>query len=498
MIRKEPKLCHTERSEVSHNTESKRDFSHSLKMTKGKQLSMTTAYKPSGIEWLGEIPKHWEVGKLGDICEIVMGEFLDFSPTTQNDNKASLICHSELSQESEESKKLPILDVKYLRNNGERKLASRGNLANINDRLILMDGENSGEIFITKEKGFLGSTLKKLKFSNLNQIEFVDFVLLCYKDFFKNNKKGTAIPHLDKHLFANHKIPLPPLQEQKEIAEFLDSKCEKIQNYIDKKQKLITLLQEKKQALINECVTKGLNCYTKHNVESRPLRGAQKEKDSRQYKNSGVEYLGTIPKHWEVRRLASFGKFSKGGNIGRNDLLDEGISTLIYGDIYTKYEIKTHTLHSKVSQETAKNATPIYKGDILFSGSGETKEDIGKNIVYLGDEKAFAGGDVIIFRQNQNDALFLSYALNTQGVRFCKLIESKGEIIVHIYASNLRDIKIPLPPLQEQKAIAEFLDTQITKIDLTIEKTKEQITLIKEYKTSLINQAVCGRIQLKD
>ena len=252
-------------------------------------------------------------------------------------------------------------------------------------------------------------------------------------------------------------------------------KKELLDKFIESKQKLITLLQEKKQALINAVVCRGLNKNT-------------------ELKESGVKYLGIIPKHWEVRRLASFGKFSKGGNIGRNDLLDEGISTLIYGDIYTKYEIKTHTLHSKVSQETAKNATPIYKGDILFSGSGETKEDIGKNIVYLGDEKAFAGGDVIIFRQNQNDALFLSYALNTQGVRFCKLIESKGEIIVHIYASNLRDIKIPLPPLQEQKAIASYLDTQITKIDLAIEKTKQQIALIKEYKTSLINQAICGRI----
>ena len=516
MIRKEPKLCHTERSEVSHNTESKRDFSHSLKMTKGKQLSMTTAYKPSGIEWLGEIPQHWEVGKLGDICEIVMGEFLDFSPTTQNDNKASLICHSELSQESEESKKLPILDVKYLRNNGERKLASRGNLANINDRLILMDGENSGEIFITKEKGFLGSTLKKLKFSNLNQIEFVDFVLLCYKDFFKNNKKGTAIPHLDKHLFANHKIPLPPLQEQKEIAEFLDKKCEKIQNYIDKKQKLITLLQEKKQALINECVTKGLNCYTKHNAESRSLRGAearlspisdeipqgqkaaaflrsgergegealfaQKEKDSRQYKNSGVEYLGTIPKHWEVRKL-KYIVFS------RNQRKDD-----------KDFKIGLENIESKTGKYIPTNENvfedsgiSFYKNDILF---GKLRPYLAK--VFLADRDGICVSEFLVLESKEAYSNFLKFLMLSSS--FIDIIDSStyGTKMPRTSWEFVGNLKIPLPPLQEQKAIAEFLDTQITKIDLAIEKTKQQITYIKEYKTSLINQAVCGRIQLKD
>ena len=453
--------------------------------------SSKVSYKPSGIEWLGEIPQSWEIVKIKQVSKVVTGK----TPCLENEwgNEMPFITPTDC-----------FLDTKYT-SLSQRKLSKIG-IKNYNSIIIPQDSilvtciASIGKVVMSNKEVITNQQINSvIPNTDLISPNFAFYVLLVTMPFAENYFCGYSIlPILNKSEFSNIKIPLPPLQEQKAIAEFLDKKCDKISQFIESKQKLITLLQEKKQALINECVTKGLNCYTKHNVESRPLRGAQKEKDSRQYKNSGVEYLGTIPKHWEVRRLASFGKFSKGGNIGRNDLLDEGISTLIYGDIYTKYEIKTHTLHSKVSQETAKNATPIYKGDILFSGSGETKEDIGKNIVYLGDEKAFAGGDVIIFRQNQNDALFLSYALNTQGVRFCKLIESKGEIIVHIYASNLRDIKIPLPPLQEQKAIASYLDTQITKIDLAIEKTKQQITYIKEYKTSLINQAVCGRIQLKD
>ncbi|EPC9514354.1 restriction endonuclease subunit S [Campylobacter upsaliensis] len=181
-----------------------------------------------------EIPNSWAWVKLGDICEITMGQspeqnqFIDFSPVSQaqNDKKA---CHTDLEQSEREVsqhtafEQLPILDVKYLRGKGDKKLANSGNFVNANDRLILMDGENSGEIFITKEKGFLGSTLKKLEFSSLSQVEFMDFMLLCYKDFFKGNKKGAAIPHLDRKLFTNLSIPLPPLQEQEHITQILDT-----------------------------------------------------------------------------------------------------------------------------------------------------------------------------------------------------------------------------------------------------------------------------------
>lgn len=95
------------------------------------------------------------------------------------------------------------------------------------------------------------------------------------------------------------------------------------------------------------------------------------------------------------------------------------------------------------------------------------------------------------------DSLFLSYVLNSDYIKYQKAVISKGEIIIHIYASNLRDLKIPLPPLQEQKEIAAFLDSKVAQIDSVIEKTKKQITLIKEYKNALINEAVCGRINLK-
>ncbi|EAJ7013370.1 restriction endonuclease subunit S, partial [Campylobacter upsaliensis] len=353
-------------------------------------------------------------------------------------------------------------------------------IARVNDLVLNKMNAVIGSLGVSKYDGLVSPIYLVLYTANPNYLITYYSYLFQIKSVQKFLRKFAygimeireSIDYLE---FKKMFLPVPPLQEQKEIAEFLDSKCEKIQNYIDKKQKLITLLQEKKQALINEVVTKGLN----PNIE---------------FKNSGIAYLGLIPHHWEVRRVATLGKFFKGSNISKNDLQDSGVCVVLYGDIYTKYEIKTKQFQSKIAENFAKNKTQILFGDLLFSGSGETKEDIGKCICYLGNEKAYVGGDVIVLRQMGQDSLFLSYVLNSDYIKYQKAVISKGEIIIHIYASNLRDLKIPLPPLHEQKEIAEFLDSKVAQINSAIEKTKKQIELVKEYKNTFINEAVCGRV----
>ncbi|ENQ6653873.1 restriction endonuclease subunit S [Campylobacter lari] len=424
-------------------------------------------FKDSGIEWLGEIPEHWEVVKINKIVTFVNGyafENFDFNPTFE----IPVIRIGDIQKEK-------ILYDNCLKTKEKEKLKQF--LISNNDILIALSGATTGKIafcdtdnkaYINQRVAIVRSKLKLVKYYFLTRGFSLLIELAC---------NGSAQPNISTKEIGEFKIPLPPLKEQEQITNFLDKKCEQIKNFIEKKEKLISLLKEQKQALINETITKGLD----KNVN---------------FKDSGIKYLGEIPQHWEIKRLANFGAFLKGNGISRQDLAEDGESAILYGDIYTKYQIKTHFLHSKISKKTSLSATPIYNGDILFSGSGETKEDIGKSVVYLGDDNAFAGGDVIIFRQKENNALFLSYVLNTKYANFCKSIDSKGEIIVHIYASNLKDIKIPLPPLKEQEQIANFLDEKCEKIDLLIEKTEKQIKLIKEYKTTLINQAICGRIDL--
>ncbi|EAK0818731.1 restriction endonuclease subunit S [Campylobacter lari] len=425
-------------------------------------------FKDSGIEWLGEIPEHWEIKPLKAVFN------------QRNEQNTNLKLHTILSL-IKDIGVVPYEEKGNIGNKSKEDLQSY-KIARINDLVLNKMNAVIGSLGVSAYNGLVSpiylvfyiNSPKYLMsyYSYLFQIKNVQKFLKIYAYGIMEIRE--SIDYLD---FKKMSLPVPPPKEQEQIANFLDEKCEKIKNFIEKKEKLINLLKEQKQALINETIAKGLD----KNVN---------------FKDSGIKYLGEIPQHWKVKRLANFGAFLKGNGISRQDLAEDGESAILYGDIYTKYQIKTHFLHSKISKKTSLSATPIYNGDILFSGSGETKEDIGKSVVYLGDDNAFAGGDVIIFRQKENNALFLSYVLNTKYANFCKSIDSKGEIIVHIYASNLKDIKIPLPPLKEQEQIANFLDEKCEKIDLLIEKTEKQIKLIKEYKTTLINQAVCGRINL--
>lgn len=483
------------------------------------------AYKDSGIEWLGEILEHWEIKPLRAILN------------QRNEQNNDLKLQTILSL-IKDIGVIPYEEKGNVGNKSKEDLQSY-KIARINDLVLNKMNAVIGSLGVSAYNGLVSPIYLVFYIDNpkyLMSYYYYLFQIKSVQKFLKTFAYGImeireSIDYLD---FKKMFLPTPPLEEQKAIADFLDSKCKQIESFVDKKQRLIALLNEKKQALINECVTKGLSalCHckalTRHSKdspschsealaeestllchsealaeESKNIESQDKESrcfaiaqhDRTEYKDSGIKHLGKIPSHWEVRRLATFGKFSKGGNISRQDLVENGEQALLYGDIYMNYEISTSFLDSQISTNTSPSATPIYRGDILFAGSGETKEDIGKNIVYLGEDKAFAGGDIIIFRQKENNALFLSYALNTKYAKFYKGIESKGEIIVHIYASNLKDIKIPLPPIEEQKQIAEFLDSEISKIDSIIGKIKKQIELIKEYKSTLINQAVCGRIE---
>lgn len=213
-------------------------------------------------------------------------------------------------------------------------------------------------------------------------------------------------------------------------------------------------------------------------------------KGSADMKPSGVPWFEEVPAHWEVVRLAHFGSFLKGRGIARADITDEGVEAILYGDIYTRYGVKAESLDRRTSEEVALGAQPLCYGDLLLTGSGETKEDIGKCVAYLGKERAYAGGDVIILRQNKADSLFLSYLLNSQPIAAQKTQMAKGEIVVHIYSSNLRDIVLPLPSVAEQRAIAAFLDERTARIDGLMARKKRLVQLLKERRQALITRAV--------
>ena len=477
MIRKEPKLCHTEplgevsnptchteRSEVSHNTESKRDFSHSLKMTKGKQLSMTTAYKHSGIEWLGEIPKHWEIVKFKYIFKERSIKGFGHEQQLASTQNYGVIPKSLYPTRTVEALTSDLNFFKLVRKNN----------------FVISLRSFEGGIEYSQYQGIISPAYTILESTNNIEHSYFQFlfkssIFISALQIYKTGiREGQNISYLE---LQQDFLPLPPLQEQKAIAEFLDKKCDKISQFIESKQKLITLLQEKKQALINEAVTKGLN----PNIE---------------FKNSNIEYLGEIPHHWEVARSGLIYKNISSGTTPQSDndeyCKNGNIFWINSGDLNDSVltNSKNKITQKAIMAYSALKISP--KGSLIIAMYGAT---IGK-VSILGIDACTNQACCVLCESKYLNTRFVFYYFIAKRQDLISMAYGGGQ--PNISQDIIKNFKIPLPPLQEQKAIAEFLDTQITKIDLAIEKTKEQITLIKEYKTSLINQAVCGRIQLKD
>jgi type I restriction enzyme, S subunit len=200
--------------------------------------------------------------------------------------------------------------------------------------------------------------------------------------------------------------------------------------------------------------------------------------------------IGMIPNDWSIKDLGDLGQFSKGKGILKDEVKENGFPCIRYGEIYTTHNYIIKNFKSFIDDVTAKQSQEIKKGDILFAGSGETIEEIGKSVAFLGDEKAFAGGDVIILSTNQEtNSECLSYALETDIARKQKRRFGQGNSVVHIYPSSLSKVKIPLPPLPEQKKIAEILSTW----DSAIETTAKLIAAKQVRKRALMQRLLTGK-----
>lgn len=194
-----------------------------------------------------------------------------------------------------------------------------------------------------------------------------------------------------------------------------------------------------------------------------------------------------IPKHWKIKKLGEIGIFFKGKGVPKNKITDTGFKCLTYGDLYTKYDFVIEGVKSFIDKETALISQEIRYGDICFAGSGETLEDIGKCATFIDDEIGYAGGDIIVFRTEQNP-IVMSYLLNSDIAKKQKFSMGQGHSVVHIYSSQLEMLKLPIPPLEEQEKIAEIL----LSCDKAIRLTTQIITQLKQRNQGLAQQLLTG------
>ncbi|EAI0008596.1 TPA: restriction endonuclease subunit S [Campylobacter jejuni] len=422
-------------------------------------------FKESGIEWLGEIPEHWEVVKINKIVTFVNGyafENFDFNPIFE----IPVIRIGDMQKEK-------ILYDNCLKTKEKEKLKQF--LISNNDILIALSGATTGKIafcdtdnkaYINQRVAIVRSKLKLVKYYFLTRGFSLLIELAC---------NGSAQPNISTKEIGEFKIPLPPLKEQEQIANFLDEKCKKIANFIEKKEKLITLLKEQKQALINETITKGLD----KNIN---------------FKDSGIEWLGEIPQHWRIVKL----KYVAFTNIGLvytpDDIIenpDEGYPVLRANNIQNGKIDYQDLIYIKSKQIGKKQI--ISSGDLLMCVRNGSENLLGKTAKIQDGYFSF-GAFTAIIKSQFNDYFYWIFQTNMLRKSIASFSASNG--IGQISQDDIKNFIISFPPVKEQEQIAQFLDSEISKIDKIIEKTKKQIKLIKEYKTTLINQAVCGRIDL--
>ena len=428
----------------------------------------SVAYKESGIPWVGKIPEHWEILPLQAV----------FQNRSENnsDKRISLILSLV--------KDLGIIPYEEKGDIGNKSKddLSQYKIARENDIVLNKMNAVIGSIGISKYVGLVSpiylvlairnhELFSPLYFSRMFEIKALQESLSQYASGIMKIRE--SIDYLD---FKKMHIPLPPLEEQKAIADFLDKKTHQIEEFITKKQKLITLLEEKKQTLINQCVTQGLDSPTS-------------------LKDSGVEWLGKIPTHWEVKKLKYISKVVLGKMLCNEK--QEG-----YSHCYYLKSKNLQWLNVDISQiekmwfsEYEKFIYRVKKDDLLVSEGGE----VGKTCIWNDEiEECYIQNSVHkITMDSLNHPRFFLYVFFVYGKKgvFESIVNRVS--IAHLVLEKLVNIDFAVPPLEEQKAIAEYLDTQIEKIDLAICKIKSQINLIKEYKTTLISEAVCRRVGIK-
>jgi type I restriction enzyme S subunit len=424
-------------------------------------------YKDSGVEWIGEIPKHWENKKLGYSVETIV---------PMRDKPTSLV--GEIPWVRIED-----FDGKYIYGSKSNQGVSIDLIKQMNlkvypvNTVITTCSCSFGTTMIVKKpltsnQTFIGLLPDKIK---LNE-EFLYYQLIVWEKELERLSSGSIQKYLSRDNFKSLKFLFPPLSEQLQIVEYLDTKTSMIDSLIEKTKRKIELLKEKRTSLINEVVTKGLN----PNVEM---------------KDSGVEWIGEIPKHWELRKGSTIGYYSKGNGIKKDEVRETGLPCIRYGEIYTKYNHKFERVETFIDEGITD--VKVSSGTLFMTGSGELLEEIGKCVVYVGTEELYVGGDIIILKPfSYFDSEFLSYQINSECIRIQRELNGRGGIIVHIYSKNFKDMWFPIPSLYEQQEIVSYLDEQTQLIDKTISIKERRIKLLKEYRQSLISEVVTGKVKV--
>ncbi|MCT7644112.1 restriction endonuclease subunit S [Aliarcobacter butzleri] len=435
------------------------------------------SYKHSGVEWFGEIPSEWGIKKLKYISSIQTGS----TPLTSNDSYFSDEIGIPWIKPDELNNLVPIkTSKKFLTEKGK-------NISRIikKDSVLVCGIGTIGKFGIAGVALTTNQQINSVTFNNKLNFNYGKFLIASSQQEMDKFSNGNVVKILNTESQKNIDYPFPSFEEQQQIANFLDKATAKIDILIEKQTKLIEILKEKRQAVISHAVTKGIN----PNV---PM------------KDSGVEWLGEIPEHWELSKLRFLFSFSTGLNITKANLIDDGMPCVSYGEIHSKYgfEVNADINDLKyVDYEyliTSKSSL-LSKGDFIFADTSEDVKGAGNFTHIVGDTKVFAGYHTVIARLKDNyNSRFFAYVFDSNVFRTQIQLAIKGVKVFSITQAILKNCSIWFPFIEEQQQIANYLDDKTSKIDTLIEKSNKSIELLREKRTALISAAVTGKIDVRE
>mgnify|MGYP003084863210 CR=1 FL=1 len=421
-------------------------------------------YKDSGVAWIGDVPKHWEVGKLKHCSHIVLGKMLMTSPPKGSEGSYTL-------EKYLKSKNVGWLQLFLEEDNIDEMWFNQyeKSIYKLQENDIVMnEGGDIGKVSCWRGTDFdcyIQNSINKIT-ADYNR---VDAGFLCYwlynlssLGYFWSIVSQISIAHLTKEKLSNSPVVLPPITEQVAIATYLDTHCAKIDNLISIQQKRIALLQELKQSVITHAVTKGLN----PNVEM---------------KQSGVEWIGDVPKHWEYCRFKDFMLLQTTASNSNNKIGLENIESRSGRFVYTGSEFDG-------------NGIAFSNQDIIY---GKLRPYLQK--VWLATFDGNAVGDFFVFRMKSNSCpSFVKYLMLSDGYTKETDGSTIGAKMPRVSSDFILTMHYCLPPITEQAAIASYLDHKCATIDTSISNAQHQIDLLQEYKQSLITEVVTGKRKVTD
>lgn len=448
---------------------------------------MERQYKISGLKWIGKIPETWKVDRFKN--KFKTGKGLNITKGDLVQEGIPVVSYGQVHSKQNTGTHLDDFLIRYI----PSRLAEEGvsSKVSVGDLIFADTSEDivgcGNAVYVDREIGLYAGYHTVIAFAkNPEESKYFAYLFLtdCWRSQIRMRVTGIKVFSISQAILNESTVIYPHKVEQKRIVDFLDEKCKEIDSLIALQETMIEKLKVYKQSVITEAVTKGLD----PNAKLIP---------------SGIDWIGEIPEGWEVKPFKVVFRTGSGLSFTKADLVKEGIPVISYGQVHSKQNKGTYiddVLVRFVPAEITKGGetSKVNVGDFIFADTSEDLDGCG-NCVYINKEIGLYAGyhSVIAFSKRHESNAYLAYLFLTDCWRYQIRCRVSGIKVFSISQSIIKQTSVILPPKEEQHDIASYLDEKCADIDRLVEIKQKKIEKLKEYKKSVIFEAVTGKTKIE-